>query len=98
MKRAFGTRKDSGVLRFIEAVDFCFILALRVLHICEANASFSLAVLFTFHRFYGIIKRSESASLLVSERVQIAPRAFCKKQNKVRSTTSQEVKLARSII
>ena len=44
-----------------------------------------------------IIKRSESASLLVSERVQIALRAFCKKQNRVRSTTSKEVKLASSI-
>ena len=44
------------------------------------------------------IKRSESASLLVSERVQIALRAFCEKQNRVRSTTSVDVKLARSII
>ena len=45
-----------------------------------------------------IIKRSESASLLVSEQVQIAPRAFCEKQNEVQSTASNESKLARSII
>ena len=45
-----------------------------------------------------IIKRSESASLLVSEQVQIASRAFCEKQNEVQSTASNESKLARSII
>ena len=44
-----------------------------------------------------IIKRRESTSSLVSEQVQIAPRAFYEKQNEVRSTTSSEVKLANSI-
>ena len=44
-----------------------------------------------------IIKRRESTSSLVSEQVQIAPRAFCEKQNEVRSTTSAEVKLTSSI-
>ena len=47
--------------------------------------------------YRAILKRSESASLLVSERVQIALRAFCEKQNRVRSTTSVDVKLASSI-
>ena len=61
---------------------------------CKFGATLYVSVLTIFT----IIKRSESASLLVSERVQIAPRAFCEKQNKVRNTTSQEVKLARSII
>ena len=41
-----------------------------------------------------IIKRRESASLLVSERVQIALRTFCEKQNRVRSTASQDAKFA----
>ena len=31
--------KEPGVLRFIEAVGFCFMLALEALHICGANAS-----------------------------------------------------------
>ena len=44
-----------------------------------------------------IIKRRESTSLLVSKRVQIALRAFCEKQNEVRSTTSIDVKHASSI-
>ena len=44
-----------------------------------------------------IIKRRKSTSSLVSERVQIALRAFCEKQNRVRSTTSVDVKLASSI-
>ena len=44
-----------------------------------------------------IIKRRESTSSLVSERVQIALRTFCNEQNKVRSTTSVDVKLASSI-
>ena len=44
-----------------------------------------------------IIQRSKSTNLLVSERVEIAPRAFCEKQNKVRSTASEEAKLAKSI-
>ena len=49
-------------------------------------------------RKHTIIKRSKSTSSLVSERVQIALRAFCVQQNRVRSTTSQEVWLVRSII
>ena len=38
-----------------------------------------------------IIKRSESASLLVSERVQIAPRAFRQRRNIARSAAVQTV-------
>ena len=51
-----------------------------------------------FLKFKEIIKRSETTKLFISKRVQIALRAFCGQQNKVRSTTSKEVKLARSII
>ena len=38
-----------------------------------------------------IIKRSESASLLVSERVQIAPRAFRQRRNIAQSAAVQTV-------